>query len=84
MPERETNRRDVDAASLEAAGVAPTSQVPQARLAEVAAVDSYNWGYDPVHYMAPEGSYATDPDGVARIVEARAMVEALHKVRGAG
>jgi len=80
VPERETNRRDVDAASLEAAGVAPTSQVPQARLAEVAAVDSYNWGYDPVHYMAPEGSYATDPDGVARIVEARAMVEALHKV----
>ena len=27
----------------------------------VAAKDGFNWGYDPYHWLAPEGSYATDP-----------------------
>jgi pullulanase-type alpha-1,6-glucosidase len=41
--------------------------------------DCYNWGYDPWHYTAPEGSYATSvADPLARIVEFRAMVQALH------
>ncbi len=40
-------------------------------------VDAFNWGYDPYHYSVPEGSYATDPDGEARIVEYRRMVMAL-------
>lgn len=35
-------------------------------------------GYDPVHYGVPEGSYATDPDGEARVLEFRTMVQALH------
>ena len=39
--------------------------------------DGFNWGYDPVHYGVPEGSYASDPDGTARIVEFRRMVQAL-------
>ncbi|MBY0238140.1 MAG: DUF3372 domain-containing protein, partial [Burkholderiaceae bacterium] len=39
-----------------------------------------NWGYDPFHYSAPEGSYASDAaDGARRIVEFRQMVMALHK-----
>jgi pullulanase len=39
----------------------------------------YNWGYDPQHYTAPEGSYATDAnDGAARVMEFRKMVQALH------
>lgn len=37
----------------------------------VAATDAFQWGYDPVHYGVPEGSYATDPDGPARILEYR-------------
>ncbi len=37
---------------------------------------AYNWGYDPVHYMAPEGSYAINPDN--RVSEYRTMVEGLH------
>ncbi|EAR11111.1 pullulanase-type alpha-1,6-glucosidase [Reinekea blandensis] len=41
-------------------------------------VDSFNWGYDPFHYTVPEGSYATDAEGSARILEFREMVEALH------
>ncbi len=41
--------------------------------------DCYNWGYDPLHYTVPEGSYASDAsDGAKRIVEFRAMVQGLH------
>ncbi|WP_310549703.1 type I pullulanase [Paenibacillus glufosinatiresistens] len=44
----------------------------------------YNWGYDPQHYNAPEGSYSTDPaDPRARIREFKKMVQALH-ARGIG
>ena len=40
----------------------------------------YNWGYDPVNYNAPEGSYSTDPyDPAVRIKEFKQMVMALHK-----
>jgi pullulanase len=41
--------------------------------------DGFNWGYDPYHYSVPEGSYATNPDGPARILEYRAMVQALNE-----
>ncbi|MBQ1784249.1 MAG: pullulanase-type alpha-1,6-glucosidase [Gammaproteobacteria bacterium] len=40
--------------------------------------DSFNWGYDPFHFGAPEGSYASNPDGTARIKEFREMVQAVH------
>ena len=50
----------------------------------VAARDCFNWGYDPFHFNAPEGSYASDAaDGAARIREFRAMVQALHARRPA-
>ena len=40
----------------------------------------YNWGYDPVNYNVPDGSYATDPyDPTVRIREFKQMVQALHK-----
>ncbi len=40
----------------------------------------YNWGYDPVQYNVPEGSYSTNPDNpFSRIEEARKMVETFHK-----
>ncbi len=68
-----------DAARL--AALAPDSEAQQAAVAASAAVDCYNWGYDPLHYTAPEGSYATDAaDGAVRIVEFRRMVMALHRV----
>ena len=41
-------------------------------------VDSFNWGYDPKHFNVPDGIYASDADGVARIIEMRAMIQALH------
>lgn len=61
-------------------GLKPDSEEQQALVAKTQATDCYNWGYDPYHYNAPEGSYATDPaDGAKRIVEFRRMVQALHK-----
>ncbi len=39
----------------------------------------YNWGYDPVHFNVPEGSYATDPfRGEVRVREMKQMVKTLH------
>lgn len=39
----------------------------------------YNWGYDPVNYNVPEGSYASNPyDGTVRIRECKAMIQSLH------
>ncbi len=39
----------------------------------------YNWGYDPLNYNAPEGSYSTNAhDGSVRIAEFKAMVKSLH------
>jgi pullulanase len=44
----------------------------------------YNWGYDPQHFNAPEGSYSTNPfDGAVRIKEIKMLVKALHS-RGIG
>ncbi len=42
-------------------------------------LEKYNWGYDPLHYNALEGSYSTNPyDGVSRIKEFKQLVQALH------
>ena len=39
----------------------------------------YNWGYDPVNFNVPEGSYSTDPsDGAVRVKEMKQMVKAIH------
>lgn len=43
-------------------------------------VPQYNWGYDPLNYNVPEGSYSTDATcPVTRIREFKQMVQALHK-----
>ena len=44
--------------------------------------ENFNWGYDPVNYNTPEGSYSTDPyNGKTRVNEFKQMVQSLH---GAG
>lgn len=64
----------------------PATMLIQQRYSEpsrsggMAAKDGYNWGYDPVHYNVPEGSYATEPDGPTRVKELREMVGALHRI----
>ena len=43
--------------------------------------DCYNWGYDPLLYGAPQGSYSSNPnDGSARVREFRDMVMGLHSI----
>src|SRR5688572_22391596 len=40
----------------------------------------YNWGYDPLNYNTPEGSYATNPyDGITRIKEMKELVKTFHQ-----
>jgi pullulanase-type alpha-1,6-glucosidase len=62
------------------ASLPPDSELQQAAVSAVADVDAFNWGYDPWHYTVPEGSYATDTDGPARILEFRQMVQALNRL----
>ena len=54
----------------------PDGQQQQQAVENIQNTDAYNWGYDPVHYMAPEGGYATDP--AKRVLQYRDMVEGLH------
>lgn len=56
----------------------PLSENQQAVVSAMREFDDYNWGYDPYHYAVPEGSYATNPDGISRIKEFRHMVMSLH------
>lgn len=47
---------------------------------EIKPSKNYNWGYDPIQYFVPEGSYSSDArDPKARIVEAQQMIEAFHE-----
>ena len=55
----------------------PDSEEQQAAVSAIQNVDAYNWGYDPVHYLAPSGAYASNPDN--RVKEYRQMVQAFHR-----
>ena len=61
------------------AGLPPDSPRQQEEIGKVRSRDAFNWCYDPFHYTVPEGSYATDPDGVTRIREFRGMVASLNE-----
>jgi pullulanase-type alpha-1,6-glucosidase len=76
VPER---RADQATPACDLAGLPPDSEAQQACVAAVADSDGYNWGYDPLHYTTPEGSYAVNPG--RRITEFRQMVGGLN---GAG
>ncbi|OKK18656.1 sulfonate ABC transporter ATP-binding protein [Streptomyces sp. CB02488] len=78
IPEK---KKDQQKPACELSVYAPDSAEQQACLAKAAAKDGFNWGYDPLHYTVPEGSYASDPDGTRRTVEFRQMVQGLN---GAG
>ncbi len=59
---------------------AADSEAQQAAVMAQAATDCFNWGYDPFHFNAPEGSYSSNAaDAGARIIEFRQMVQALHR-----
>ncbi|WP_229073548.1 pullulanase-type alpha-1,6-glucosidase [Actinoplanes sp. DH11] len=75
IPDR---RADQAVPACDLASFPPDSPEQQRAVAEIADRDGYNWGYDPWHWTAPEGGYATDPAGSARIRELRAAVAALN------
>jgi len=61
------------------AGLPPDSPDQQALVGATADRDAFNWGYDPLHYNVPEGSFATDADGSERVLEFRRMVQSLNQ-----
>jgi pullulanase-type alpha-1,6-glucosidase len=61
------------------AALPPDSSAQQSQVGATADRDGFNWGYDPLHYNVPEGSYATDPDGSERVLEFRQMVQSLNQ-----
>jgi pullulanase len=75
VPDR---RADQAQPACDLASFPPDSAEQQRAVMEVADRDGYNWGYDPWHWTTPEGSYATDPAGTARIRELRAAVAGLN------
>ncbi|MDQ7026414.1 MAG: pullulanase-type alpha-1,6-glucosidase [Anaerolineae bacterium] len=60
----------------------PTGLDQQAAVRQITGLDGFNWGYDPYHYMTPEGSYATEGNGASRILEYRQMVQGINNIAG--
>ncbi|VUD67329.1 Pullulanase [Thalassocella blandensis] len=58
----------------------PVTPRIQAISQAIRTIDNFNWGYDPQHYLAVEGSYAVDNQSKARIREFREMVKGLHDI----
>ena len=75
--EVQAQRSEPDADTLRS--LPPDSEEQQRIVGQFRGNDGFNWGYDPYHYTTPEGSYATNPDGVTRIIEFREMVKALNE-----
>ncbi|HCA84800.1 MAG TPA: DUF3372 domain-containing protein [Streptomyces sp.] len=78
IPEKKSGRTEPD---CDLGSYPADSEKQQECVTRTAAEDGFNWGYDPLHYTVPEGSYASDPDGTRRTVEFRRMVQGLN---GAG
>eukprot|EP00271_Cylindrocystis_brebissonii_P021887 TRINITY_DN8144_c0_g1_i1.p1 TRINITY_DN8144_c0_g1~~TRINITY_DN8144_c0_g1_i1.p1 ORF type:complete len:1104 (-),score=220.70 TRINITY_DN8144_c0_g1_i1:358-3669(-) len=74
--ERKETWKTVDEALL--GTYPPDSEEQQAAVVSIQNEDGFNWGYDPVNYGVPEGSYASDPDGAMRTKEFRSMVQAIN------
>jgi pullulanase-type alpha-1,6-glucosidase len=76
VPERASEHRTIPDLSK----FGPASERQQAAVAAIRASDAFNWCYDPLHFFAPDGNYASDPDGPARIREFRDMVLGLDRI----
>ncbi|KAL3700593.1 hypothetical protein R1sor_018615 [Riccia sorocarpa] len=58
----------------------PDGEEQQAVITSIQDEDAFNWGYDPVNWGVPEGSYSTNPDGPVRTLEYRRMVQAINRM----
>ncbi|MCM3113401.1 type I pullulanase [Lederbergia lenta] len=51
-----------------------------ARVNELNPINEYNWGYDPLYFQVPEGSYASSPkDPISRIMDSKKMIQSFHE-----
>lgn len=71
----------VGTASIKNLGVTHLQILPMYDFASVdESIPSFNWGYDPLNYNVPEGSYSSNPSNPkARITELKQAIQALHK-----
>ncbi len=77
--EDESERSDLSQADFDYLHDALESgEMQQGIASRIRKSDGFNWGYDPLHYQALEGSYSTDPNSDARIIEFRKLVMSLH------
>ncbi|MFK5634728.1 pullulanase-type alpha-1,6-glucosidase [Ornithinimicrobium sp. LYQ103] len=82
VEEDPARQRQADLAVLEELSRQDPAGQEQQRLVRAHALrDAFNWGYDPWHFLTPEGSYASsarDAHGGERVAQCREMVGALH------
>ncbi|XP_042503952.1 pullulanase 1, chloroplastic isoform X2 [Macadamia integrifolia] len=58
----------------------PDSDEQQAQVTAIQDKDEYNWGYNPILWGVPKGSYASNPNGSSRTLEFRKMVQSLNRI----
>ncbi|KAD7479985.1 hypothetical protein E3N88_03121 [Mikania micrantha] len=78
VDDQKENWKFVDMEMLES--LPPDSAVQQEYITSIQNEDGYNWGYNPVLWGVPKGSYATNSDGPCRVIEFRKMVQALNRI----
>ncbi|KAI5056353.1 hypothetical protein GOP47_0028171 [Adiantum capillus-veneris] len=76
VDEVKENWKSVDSQKL--AAFPTDSDKQQAVVVAIQNEDGYNWGYDPVNWGVPEGSYSTDPSSSKRCLEFRQMIQAIN------
>lgn len=76
VDEIKENWKSVDITKL--ATLPPDSEEQQAAVVVIQDEDGFNWGYDPVNWGVPDGSYSTDPNSSKRCLEFRQMIQALN------
>ncbi|XP_017409401.1 pullulanase 1, chloroplastic isoform X3 [Vigna angularis] len=76
VDDQKENWRFVDTSILES--FPPDSDQQQALITAIQNFDGYNWGYNPVLWGVPKGSYSSNPNGPYRTIEFRKMVKALN------
>ncbi|QHN78603.1 hypothetical protein HN51_055823 [Arachis hypogaea] len=78
VDDQKENWRYVDTLVLES--FPPDSDQQQALITAIKDLDGFNWGYNPVLWGVPKGSYASNPNGPYRTTEFRKMVQALNHI----
>ena len=78
VDEDKNNWESVDWNALSAMSANGTGQ--KTAVTAIQNTDGFNWGYDPLHFTAPDGSFATDPDDESRILEFRSMIKGLSDI----